>query len=106
MKEVSAVDRFGDMDSDVDPDPGPTLSFTHVGKSKLFFRFLFTTVPVYIVISFLSHVPGKVHLYNWLKWILIRMGRPCMPIPIQNCQDVDPTGTGSTRLQDMLHTYC
>ncbi len=70
MEEISDVDRhrFADMDPvldptfqfHVDPDPGPTLSFTHVGKLEIF------------------------------------------------RQDADPTGSGSTRLQNMLHvhTYC
>jgi hypothetical protein len=56
MKEGSVVDRhrLGDMDPDLDPtfqldadpDPGTSLSFTH--------GFLFTAVPIYIVISFSS----------------------------------------------------
>jgi hypothetical protein len=42
-----------DADADPDPDPDPTPSYTHVGKSE-FFLLLFTAMPVYIVLSFLS----------------------------------------------------
>ncbi len=46
--------RF-DADPNPDTDPGPNLSFTHVGKSEnLFCHFLFTSVLVYLVLSFFS----------------------------------------------------
>ncbi len=89
-----------DANSDPDSDLYPTLSFTHVGKSK-FFQFLFTAMSGYIVflIFFVIVIGvitfqyfGQFKLYIWLKWIRIRIVRPWMlwpdPDPPKWCRSV------------------
>jgi hypothetical protein len=49
------------LDYDADPDPGPTPSFRHVGKSEQKIEPLFSPVPVYCTLSFLSRQRHRCH---------------------------------------------
>jgi hypothetical protein len=58
----SVVDRHR---FDTDPDPDPTLSFAHGGKSDLFL-FLFTSVPVYATLFYLSLQRHRRHNFKYI----------------------------------------
>jgi hypothetical protein len=61
--------RF-DADPDTDPEPVPTLRFTHVGKSEnLFCLFMFPSEPVYIVLPFFSASQvSKLSIFRTVYW--------------------------------------
>jgi hypothetical protein len=68
--DQSHVDADPDPDptfhfgAEPDPDPDPTLSFTHVGTKSIFF--LFTAVPVNIVLRYLSCQRHRCHKFYTL----------------------------------------
>ncbi len=49
------------------PDPGPTPSFRHIGKSEQKIYPLFSPVPVYCTLSFLSHPRHRCHNFLYFK---------------------------------------
>jgi hypothetical protein len=64
--EIQTFSAFNfDADSDPNPDPAPTTSFTHDGKSEIFFSFIHSSASLHCFI-FLVSVIG-VTIFNILE---------------------------------------